>query len=145
MVVVALRGGLQPRRHMVLDLVGGRGLHVDEAASEGDPSVQAWYWLVGGERRQRLATRDVRGTAPKSDADAFPPDGGVGWRAVARWAWHPAEGADDELLFPRGAEIREVEDVNGEWFHGVYMGARGLFPGPYVRRVEEDAGAEDAV
>jgi hypothetical protein len=42
---------------------------------------------------------------------------------------------DDELLFPRGAGILEVEDVNGEWFHGFYMGSQGLFPAPYVRLV----------
>ena len=34
------------------------------------------------------------------------------------------------------AEVREVEDVNGDWFHGSYMGAQGLFPSPYVRVVE---------
>jgi hypothetical protein len=38
-------------------------------------------------------------------------------------------------MFPKGAEIAEVEDVNGEWFHGFYMGAGGLFPAPYVRVV----------
>ncbi|KAH6624394.1 hypothetical protein B0J18DRAFT_177355 [Chaetomium sp. MPI-SDFR-AT-0129] len=64
---------------------------------------------------------------------SFPPDGGTGLKAVAGWGWTPAAGVQDELLFPRGAEVLEVEDVNGEWFHGFYMGTRGLFPAPYVR------------
>jgi hypothetical protein len=42
---------------------------------------------------------------------------------------------EDELMFPKGAEVLEVEDVNGEWFHGLYMGKQGLFPAPYVRLV----------
>ena len=69
----------------------------------------------------------------------FPPLGGVGYTATARWAYYPEPSsddgatADDELLFPRHAEIREVEDVNGEWFHGVYMGRKGLFPSGFVR------------
>lgn len=36
-------------------------------------------------------------------------------RAHARWTWYPQAGADDELAFPKGVEIREV-DVNGDWF-----------------------------
>jgi hypothetical protein len=56
--------------------------------------------------------------------------------ALAEWGWFPKEGADDELLFPRGAEIRECKDVNGDWWHGTYMGTQGLFPSPYVKILE---------
>lgn len=64
-------------------------------------------------------------------------------RATAGWAWYPKAGADDELLFPKGAEIREVEDVNGDWSHGSYMGVQGLLPAPYVRILDspKDDGA----
>lgn len=62
----------------------------------------------------------------------FPPDGGVGLRAVALWSYWPADGVHDELLFPKGAEIREAEDINGDWFWGCYAGGKGLFPGGYV-------------
>jgi hypothetical protein len=77
-------------------------------------------------------------TAPTNVPDmviekAFPPDGGVGMKGIALWSWYPAVGADDELLFPKGAEIRECKDVNVDWFHGTYMGKKGLFPAPYVK------------
>jgi hypothetical protein len=61
----------------------------------------------------------------------FPPDGGVGLRVKANWAYFPAEGVEDELGFPKLAEIREAEDINGDWFWGVYAGKKGLFPGNY--------------
>jgi len=81
----------------------------------------------------------------------FPPDGGVGLRVLARWGYFPSQGAigstangnvnrdrveedtSDELMFPRGAEIREVEDINGTWYWGVYAGDKGVFPANYVR------------
>ncbi len=56
-------------------------------------------------------------------------------RAVAGYPWFPDEGdaGAGELMFPRWAEIREVEDVNGEWWAGVYAGVQGVFPGVCVR------------
>lgn len=68
-----------------------------------------------------------------SGDDAFPRDGGEGPRGMAGWSWYPQPGATDELMFPRGAEIVEIEDVNGDWCHGFYMGGMGLFPAPYIR------------
>lgn len=61
----------------------------------------------------------------------FPPPGGVGLIVQAMHAWWPEEGIKDELMFPRGAEIREAEDINGDWFWGCYAGAKGLFPGGF--------------
>ncbi|KAI1494734.1 hypothetical protein F5X96DRAFT_676212 [Biscogniauxia mediterranea] len=88
------------------------------------------------------ATPTITTTSPLEADDngarsGFPPDGGVGLRATAVWSWYPQPGAEDELLFPKGAEVREVEDVNGDWFFGSYMGAKGLFPAPYVRVFEQ--------
>ncbi len=56
-------------------------------------------------------------------------------RAIAVYPWFPEEGEPGagELMFPRWAEIREIEDVNGEWWAGVYAGAWGVFPGGCVR------------
>ena len=122
------------RRKVVRDWVGGRTLGFEDYA----PGLQVCYWMESGKRLERLVTRDVAAAAEADVGvrtrwtETFPPDGGSGGRAVAKWAWYPAEGAEDELLFPKGAEVREIEDVNGEWFHGVYMGAKGLFPAPYV-------------
>ncbi len=66
----------------------------------------------------------------------FPPDGGVGMRVLAIWSYYPAPNVTDELLFPRGAEIREVENINGDWYWGCYAGHKGLFPGPYVTVID---------
>ncbi|KKY23268.1 putative ring finger domain-containing protein [Diplodia seriata] len=63
----------------------------------------------------------------------FPPDGGLGLRVLALWSYWPQEGVNDELMFPKGAEIREAEDINGDWYWGCYCGRKGLFPGNYVR------------
>ena len=63
----------------------------------------------------------------------FPPDGGVGLRVLAQWGYFPAEGVRDELMFPKFAEVREAEDINGDWFWGCYAGAKGLFPGNFTR------------
>ena len=62
----------------------------------------------------------------------------TGMRVVALWGWWPQEGraGANELAFPKWAEIRECEDVNGEWYAGVYCGGRGLFPSAYVRFCE---------
>lgn len=135
------RGG--QRRVVLQDLVGGRELH-EEPAKNLDlvsTELQQWSWMEGGEKRVRLVTTNVAATAPEhvsgmSLARGFPPDGGTGFRALALWSWWPSEKegeGEGELLFPRGAEVREGVDVNGDWFHGVFMGVKGLFPAPYVR------------
>lgn len=123
-------------RYTERDVVGGRGLRV-EPIDEGEsypPTIQKWVWKHGSERWERLVSQNVAETAPTSLSytHSFPPDGGLGFKAHGKWAWYPEENSDDELLFPRGAEIREIEDVNGDWYFGVYMGEKGLFPSPYV-------------
>jgi hypothetical protein len=73
-----------------------------------------------------------------AQASKFPPDGGVGKRCLAFWSYYPEEGdgGKGELLFPKGAEVREVEDINEEWSFGVYAGEKGLFPAQYVRALD---------
>lgn len=138
MVVIGFKdskGG--QKRHVIEDLVGGRRLQIE--AIQGDGRNQRWAWYDGDEKHERIAAKNVSETAAQgpSSSDTFPPDGGFGWKATARWAWYPKSGDDDELLFPKGAEIREIEDAttteSGEWYHGVYMGRKGLFPAPFVR------------
>ncbi|KAF2423736.1 hypothetical protein EJ08DRAFT_724396 [Tothia fuscella] len=94
--------------------------------------------VVGFEDRAggqcRIVVNDVvGGLALKETASPrrFPPNGGVGLRCVANWSYYPDEGVKDELMFPKGAEVREGEDINGDWFWGVYAGGKGLFPGNY--------------
>ncbi|KAJ4268622.1 hypothetical protein NW762_002689 [Fusarium torreyae] len=138
MVIVGFTDGkIGQWRYVAQDLVGGRGLRSEQAesAEHRERGLQKWIWHHNDQNLARLVTRDVSETAPTVDgfAQSFPPDGGVGMKATARFGWFPKAGSDDELLFPRGAEIKEIEDVNGEWFFGAYMGSRGLFPAPYVR------------
>ncbi|KAI3337526.1 hypothetical protein HD806DRAFT_42928 [Xylariaceae sp. AK1471] len=121
-------------RVVIGDIVGGGGLSVE--AHESDPTLQRWYWYVEGSKVQRLVTVNVAASLPElQQQHDFPPDGGAGLRGGAKWSWYPAPDADDELMFPRGAEVREIEDVNGDWCFGTYMGAKGLFPTPYVKVV----------
>ncbi|EAW14341.1 SH3 domain protein [Aspergillus clavatus NRRL 1] len=67
----------------------------------------------------------------------FPPDGGVGLIVHALWSWYPEDQVQDELMFPRGAEITEAENINDDWFWGCYAGSTGLFPGSHVAVVGE--------
>ena len=67
----------------------------------------------------------------------FPPNGGVGLVVEAIWSWYPEEDVVDELVFPRGADITEAENINDDWFWGCYAGRTGLFPGAHVRVVRE--------
>lgn len=136
MVIVGFQEGKSgQKRHVLRDLVGGRRLRTEILPN--DASMQRWSWPEGEEQRERLVTTEVGAAAEETAAESqFPPDGGFGWRALARWAWYPAASASDELLFPKGAEITEVVDANGDWFLGVYMGKKGLFPAPYVNLKE---------
>ncbi|CAK7231292.1 hypothetical protein SCUCBS95973_007862 [Sporothrix curviconia] len=182
MVVVAFyedgkQGGV-PRRIVVEDLVGGFRLETEPATDTGEgQDLETWYvWYEEKRQFERLVSRNVRLSAPPplpssslsapvktataaaalpvaSTSTSFPPVGGVGRTAVARWAYYPDTGSsgsgsdggsgeaapanDDELMFPRWAEIREIEDVNGEWYHGVYMGRKGLFPSGFVKMLGE--------
>ena len=138
------RGG--QRRIIVSDLVGGRGL-IEEPTTLLDATgseLQQWSWDTSPHVKTKLVTKDVMKTAPVSVPNltleaGFPPNGGVGMNATALWSWYPAEGVQDELMFPKGAEVREGRNVNEDWFWGVYMGKKGLFPAPYVRRVVDQA------
>ena len=119
-----------------------------------------WSWKEGPERRKkasRLRTGPTANTAsggPVSASDPsntpgnsaspiqgiqpfsrFPPDGGVGLIVEAIWSFFPEE--EDELVFPRGADITEAENINDDWFWGCYAGRTGLFPGPRVKLVRE--------
>ncbi|KAF2100480.1 hypothetical protein NA57DRAFT_36958 [Rhizodiscina lignyota] len=104
--------------------------------------VGGQWRLVAAERVGGLALKEeqLASTGPHFPSEQrFPPSGGVGLRIHAMYAWWPKEGAKDELMFPKGAEITEADDINGDWCWGCYAGAKGLFPGNYgkvVGRVE---------
>ena len=64
----------------------------------------------------------------------------IGLRLVARWTYCPEPDEKDEIMFPRGAEITEAENINDDWLWGYYAGQKGLFPGGYATVVAEVGG-----
>ncbi|TKA65951.1 hypothetical protein B0A49_11121, partial [Cryomyces minteri] len=152
-------GGGQ-RRVVVREMVGGWALKDDGEGAERNaadmrtevgPTPQHQQQQQQAKWRWRDPDNEVRTTtaaslsapfSPFSDPDPpppqqhrLPPDGGIGLRVLALWSYYPAAGVTDELMFPKGAEIREVEDINGDWAWGVYAAGKGLFPGGYGRVV----------
>ncbi|KAF4553377.1 Hypothetical protein D9617_7g031040 [Elsinoe fawcettii] len=148
------------RRVLLRDLVGGWALKEDPTTSApalgpGATSEEqkAWRWkeqdgrlataptsridgVINVQTSPLLASGNGSGNANQGlGLSTLPPDGGVGLRVQALWSYFPAEGVQDELAFPKNAEIREAEDINGDWFWGVYAGRKGLFPGNYGRVV----------
>ncbi|KAL9046605.1 MAG: hypothetical protein Q9214_000601 [Letrouitia sp. 1 TL-2023] len=128
------------KRIVVKDLVGGRALKDDENR-ENEVNEQ-WSWQEGQDRRVRAVPKRVANSSDGQSVEApllhkYPPNGGAGMKVLALWSYWPQDGAQDELAFPKGAEIQEVEDINRDWFWGCYAGAVGLFPGNYVRVLEK--------
>lgn len=127
-----------------------------------ESGIGDWCWKEGAERRKKtsrlragalanisgghVSASDLSnpsGTATGAPIQStlssrrFPPDGGVGLIVQAIWSWYPEEEVEDELVFPRGADITEAENINDDWFWGCYAGRTGLFPGAHVRLVRE--------
>jgi hypothetical protein len=134
------------RRIVVSDLVGGHKFTAEDivafTASFSNPAAAApsmipsaagkWSWW---ENNEGTRSSRLRAVTLNAQASKFPPDGGFGKRCFGMWSYYPeeGEGGKGELLFPKGAEVREVEDINDEWCFGVYAGEKGLFPAQYVR------------
>ena len=93
--------------------------------------------LVGGHARKDTTTATTTTNSPNTSTSAFPSNipvsGGTGLKATALWAYWPNEGVEDELGFPKGAEITEARDINGDWWEGWYCGRGGLWPEGYAR------------
>ena len=144
MIIVGFEdSNIGQRRIVVADLVGGHALK-DDVNADGSPE---WTWREGQQRQTKTvskASTSMITTASETPANdgtppllkKYPPNGGVGMHIEARWSWWPQEGANDELAFPKGAEIRESEDINGDWFWGIYCARKGVFPSNYGRVLE---------
>ncbi|KAK5266080.1 hypothetical protein LTR99_008077 [Exophiala xenobiotica] len=139
------------RRVITRDLVGGAKMtEADMAAwklarshlgntQSSDPATAAtgrgqWVWredTTGTRRATRARTESLPVSAK------YPPDGGVGKVCRALWSYYPEDGEEGkgELMFPKHAEVREIEEVNEDWWFGVYAGDTGVFPAVYVREM----------
>lgn len=128
------------RRVIVNDLVGGHALKDDISVSNPSDQLQVkdeeFRWQDGQMVQTHIIKRPGLST-PTQSLRKFPPDGGVGMRVLALWSYWPGPEADDELAFPKGAVVSEVENINGDWFWGIYAGAKGLFSANYVKVLEE--------
>ena len=131
---------LGQQRIVVRDLVGGHALKEDNPNTASSLSVEQnkleWQWRDEG--AVRTASHTTPSHSPSlgyssSSSPQYPPSGGVGLAAVALWAYWPKEDANDQLGFPKHAEIREAVDINGDWFWGVYCGRGDFYPGAYAR------------
>ncbi|KAI1110009.1 hypothetical protein F5Y14DRAFT_386231 [Nemania sp. NC0429] len=144
-IVGFVEGKSGQSRVVIQDIVGGSGLLI--SAHESDRTLQEWSWYAEDSKVKRLVTLDVAASPPEEQQQQqqhdFPPDGGAGPQGQARWQWYPAwnptSDADEELMFPRGAEIREIREVNEDWSWGSYMGVHKPFPTPYVRIATPEA------
>ena len=122
-------------RIIVNDLVGGHFL-------EDQFGLGKWKWDDGGGGKFRTISRryfdDDSSAAPANVPmlAKYPPDGGIGMQVVADHPYLPTEDSPDELSFPRGAEIREVNEISDEWYMGFYAGSKGLFPANHVKVIQ---------
>lgn len=149
-------GGM--RRVVKHDLVGGcrisdaeirawnsqHNLYATPPTSPPTTYRGTWSWkedATGSRRgtRNRSSTiSDTNNNMSLNTTMRFPPDGGFGKRGQAFYAYWPDEAEDGDteskdLRLPRGAEVSEIEDVNGDWWSGVYAGDVGIFPFGYVK------------
>lgn len=139
------------RRTIIRDLVGGAKMSDADMAAwkqahsqpRGPDAAAAtgrgqWSWREDATGTRRT-TRARAPTLPVAGKAKFPPDGGVGKVCRSLWSYYPeeGEGGKGELMFPKHAEIRESEEVNEDWWYGVYSGDIGVFPSVYVREAAE--------
>lgn len=129
-------------RIVVNDLVGGHFLKDEPDGASGiAPTADERRYTDGQDGQSVTTSRAAMQPQPGEvgrgqSGNRFPPDGGVGKRCLGRWSWVPKEGVVDELMFPKGADITEVLDVNETWSEGSYAGQKGVFPTKYVRVLE---------
>lgn len=148
MIIVGFEDGSSGQRRVVVrDLVGGHALKDDPSNPPSPESAKQRQqlevrWREEEEGAFRTATHTTTpsnspslGSGSSSSSDpTYPPSGGVGFAAVALWAYWPEEkDAHDQLGFPKHAEIREAVDINGDWWWGVYCGRGDFWPGAYAR------------
>ena len=79
---------------------------------------------VGG----RTFKEDEISLSSQPPLGGYPPNGGIGMSCLAIYSYFPKGAVNDELAFPKNAEIREVEDMNGDWFWGYLRWSHQFIP-----------------
>ena len=134
------------RRVVVRDLVGGWALkeeggdlqtasaaqnaqlHSDTLDMSATPySQRTWRWKENDGSSASHAPAHARPDRRDNTPTPLPPNGGVGLRVQALWSYSPGPEVKDELSFPRGAEITEAEDINGDCCGACMRAARACF------------------
>jgi hypothetical protein len=123
-----------PHRMVVHDIIGGWALKEIPPTSTSTQQ-DVWRWKENDGTAKTTTAASSLSKLATASPHALPPSGGIGLKVQALWSYFPGDGVKDELSFPRHAIITEVENINGDWFWGVYCGSKGLFPGNYVRVV----------
>lgn len=108
--------------------------------AEGESGLfPANYVEVVQEDEQHEQQEDPAGQdAPEESAAPPPPPqagGSNGPTATAEFDYEAAE--DNEISFPEGATITDVEFPDEDWWLGTYNGRSGLFPANYVTLDEQ--------
>ncbi|KAL5623895.1 hypothetical protein BROUX41_003955 [Berkeleyomyces rouxiae] len=134
-----IEGNGGERRVIVHDLVGGSMLKLED-----HPGDRYLRWTTKENRKavSRKVSRSVASDIPSSELEgaifSVPRSRDLGMKATAGWSWFgQQEQAYDELYFPRGASLKEVELVGDSWYFGVFMDESGLFPAGYARVVSD--------
>ncbi|PGH13151.1 hypothetical protein AJ79_03858 [Helicocarpus griseus UAMH5409] len=73
---------------------------------------------------------EAEAEAPAAGSASAQPAASGGRTATAQYDYEAAE--DNELGFPEGAKITNIEFPDEDWWHGEYNGQAGLFPSNYV-------------
>ncbi|KAA8908643.1 hypothetical protein FN846DRAFT_906069 [Sphaerosporella brunnea] len=84
--------------------------------------------LIAGEAPEAPTAATAR--APSLEPEPATPAQPKGRTAVAVYDYQATE--DNELSFPDGAIIEDVQFPDDDWWHGHYNGKEGLFPANYV-------------
>jgi len=86
--------------------------------------------LVEGDDAAAAPALPAHPSAPQEPEPAAAPSQSAGPTATALYDYEAAE--DNELSFPEGATVTELQFPDEDWWLGSYNGQSGLFPANYV-------------
>ncbi|KAJ5112953.1 hypothetical protein N7456_001487 [Penicillium angulare] len=118
--------GLFPANYVEIVEEGHGGSHAVEAEHEVEPVHEA-----EPEPEPTPAPAPAPALVPVAAPEHHEPAHSHGPTASALYDYEAAE--DNELSFPDGATITNVEFPDDDWWLGEYNGDRGLFPANYVQ------------